>query len=173
MVGEFQYVTLIILGITFNVNNVCQFTDSPLESPNMRIVTLLLWKFSQHVYSNLDWASDTNVVTLPQDLVSCLAQILSHGAPRKKILITISSMKDDYYALGAHNVWLVMVRVTPHRTSSSISSPYTLLWNLSAVPLSHNPILHARTKHIELTIQLFHEHVIFNCMKIPHVPSSF
>lgn len=47
--------------------------------------------------------------------------------------------------------------------------PPTLLYgNLSAVPLSHNPIL-----HIELKIQFFHEHVIFNCMKIPHVPSSF
>lgn len=50
--------------------------------------------------------------------------------------------------------------------------PPTLLCdNLSAILLSHNPILHARTKHIELDINFVRERVIAKAMKIQHLPS--
>lgn len=49
---------------------------------------------------------------------------------------------------------------------------HTLLGdNLSNVLLSHNPILHARTKHIELDIHFVRERVMANKLKIQHVPA--
>lgn len=51
--------------------------------------------------------------------------------------------------------------------------PLTVLYeNLSEVLLSHNQILHARTKHIELDIHFPHERAIAKKLKIQHVPSS-
>jgi len=51
--------------------------------------------------------------------------------------------------------------------------PPTLLCdNLSAVLLSHNPVLHARTKHIELDIYFVRERVVAKKMRIQHVPAT-
>lgn len=51
--------------------------------------------------------------------------------------------------------------------------PHTLLCdNFDAVLLSHNPVLHARTKHIELNTHVIREKVIVKRMKIQNVPCS-
>lgn len=51
--------------------------------------------------------------------------------------------------------------------------PLTLLCdNLSAMLLSHNHILHARTKHVELDIHFIYERIITKKLKIQHVPSN-
>lgn len=44
--------------------------------------------------------------------------------------------------------------------------------NLSAVALSHNPVVHAQTKHIELDIHFVHEKVVSNALKVIHVPAA-
>jgi hypothetical protein len=51
--------------------------------------------------------------------------------------------------------------------------PPTLLCdNLSAVALSHNPILHNRTKHIELDLHFVRERVLTKQLTVLHVPAS-
>lgn len=45
-----------------------------------------------------------------------------------------------------------------------------LLWdNLNAVILSHNPMLHAHTKYIELDIHFFNERFVAPRLQIQHV----
>lgn len=49
--------------------------------------------------------------------------------------------------------------------------PLKLLFdNLNKVMLSHNPILHAHTKHIELDIQFVRKSVVAQRLQIHHVP---
>jgi hypothetical protein len=43
--------------------------------------------------------------------------------------------------------------------------------NLSAVALSHNPVLHSRTKHIELDIYFVRERVVSKQLNVLHVPA--
>lgn len=50
-------------------------------------------------------------------------------------------------------------------------SPTLLCDNMSLVIVSHNPILHAHTKHIELDIHFIHEHVMTDKLQIQHVPA--
>ena len=49
-----------------------------------------------------------------------------------------------------------------------------LVWcdNLSTVLLSANPVLHARTKHIELDLYFVRENVIRKEVEVRHVPSA-
>lgn len=58
---------------------------------------------------------------------------------------------------------------------SELHIPYlvtTLLCdNLSVIMLSHNPILHARTEHIELDIHFVCEMVVAKQLLIQHVPT--
>jgi hypothetical protein len=51
-------------------------------------------------------------------------------------------------------------------------TPTLLCDNLSAVSLAHNPILHARTKHIELDIHFVREKVLAKHLNVLHVPAS-
>jgi hypothetical protein len=51
--------------------------------------------------------------------------------------------------------------------------PPTLLCdNISAVSLAHNPVLHSRTKHIELDIHFVREKVLSKQLNILHVPAT-
>jgi hypothetical protein len=51
--------------------------------------------------------------------------------------------------------------------------PPTLLCdNISAVSLAHNPILHSRTKHIELDIHFVREKVLAKQMQVLHVSAT-
>lgn len=43
---------------------------------------------------------------------------------------------------------------------------------LSAIALSHNPILHARTKHMELDIHFLREKVVSQTLHVKHVPAA-
>jgi hypothetical protein len=51
-------------------------------------------------------------------------------------------------------------------------TPTLLCDNLSAVALSHNPILHSRTKHMELDIHFVREKVSSKHLHVLHVPAS-
>ena len=44
--------------------------------------------------------------------------------------------------------------------------------NLSTIMLSHNPVLHSRTKHMELNLFFIREKVMTGKLLIAHVPSS-
>lgn len=79
-----------------------------------------------------------------------------------------SSVEVEYRAL-AHTtlemLWFAELRV-------KYFSHTFICDNLSVVLLSHNPILHARTKHIKLDIHFVRERVMDNKLKIQHVPAS-
>ena len=50
----------------------------------------------------------------------------------------------------------------------------SVIWvdNLSAIALASNPVLHARTKHIELDVHFVRDKVLANEVDLWHVPSS-
>jgi hypothetical protein len=43
---------------------------------------------------------------------------------------------------------------------------------VSAVLIAHNPVLHARTKHLELDIHFVQEKVVAKDLSIQHVPGT-
>lgn len=58
------------------------------------------------------------------------------------------------------------------KTWNSVYQPTLLCDNQSAVSLSHNPILHARTKHMELDIHFVRERVIDQSLRVQHIPAT-
>lgn len=50
--------------------------------------------------------------------------------------------------------------------------PQVFCDNMSTVALAHNPVLHARTKHLELDLFFVHEKVISKQLQVHHVPAS-
>ena len=43
--------------------------------------------------------------------------------------------------------------------------------NISAVMLSANPVLHARTKHVEMDLYFVRDKVTQGCLQVKHVPA--
>ena len=55
----------------------------------------------------------------------------------------------------------------------SLPQPPTLLYdNISARDMAHNPILHARTKHIELDFHFIRKRVLSNALFLHYIPSE-
>ncbi|MCH82052.1 retrovirus-related Pol polyprotein from transposon TNT 1-94 [Trifolium medium] len=55
--------------------------------------------------------------------------------------------------------------------SVPFSSPTVFCDNLSTIALAHNPVLHARTKHMELDLFFVREKVMQRQLAVLHVPS--
>ena len=52
------------------------------------------------------------------------------------------------------------------------TKPLIYCGNSSAVLLSHNPVLHNRTKHMELDIHFVRDKVIQGALDVVHIPSK-
>lgn len=88
---------------------------------------------------------------------------------KKQPLIARSSVEAGHRVL-AHTTSIVLwVYSIINELVVSFHSPTLLCYSLNSMLLSHNPILHARTKHIELDI---HFVLITKRVKIEHIPSS-
>lgn len=125
--------------------------------------TTSLHKLSLRAYINYDWASDPDdkhstsgsCLFLGPNLVTC--------SSKKQSLVTPSSTKTRYQTL-THNFkslvdWVINARAF-HPISSTNYSFVIIL--VKSCMLSHNPVLHARRKHIELNIHFVREQVLAN-----------
>lgn len=72
----------------------------------------------------------------------------------------------------AHTSELLWLQSLLRESEVPFQTPTLLCDNLNAVMLAHNPMLHARTKHLELDIRFVHEKVVAKTMIVRHVPGS-
>lgn len=174
-VGALQYVTITRPEIAFSVNKAYQFMASPLDSHWSVVKRILHYLsgtstyglllmpadpahiFTLRAYSDSDWASD------PDDRRSTSGSCIYFGSN----LVSWSSKK---HPLGARSSFEAEYRGLAHATSEllwlesllselqvPLQPPTLLCDNLSVVMLSHNPVLHAHTEHIELDIHFVRE----------------
>lgn len=187
VVGALQYATLTRPEISFSVNKVCQFMHSP---------TILHWQMVKrilrylkgtmdhglflhrpthlgiHGFADADWASD------PDDRKStsgfCVffgGNLISWGS-KKQSIISRSSTEAEYRCLATVATEMVWLRSLFLDLHICLSNP-PVLWcdNLSAVHLSANPILHSKTKHVELDIYFVRDLVLHNKLIVRHLPA--
>lgn len=107
-----------------------------------------------------------------QCYVSFLAIILCHGVPRNNRLLLSLLLK---LSTGVQLLlsWRFFCCNLYLKNYKSQLQPSHLFFcdNLSAFLLSKNPILHQRTKHLELDLHFVREKVTSGYLNIAHVPS--
>jgi histone deacetylase 1/2 len=188
IVGGLQYLTLTRPDLSFAVNRVCQFLQSPTEEHWSAVKRILRFvhgtlghglllrpsrSLSVSVYSDADWAGDVG------DRRSTGGYALFHGvnliawSARKQATVSRSSTESEYKAVADATAELIWVEALLRELGVRQQSP-PVLWcdNIGAMFLSSNPVFHARTKHIEVDYHFVRERVAKKMLQIRFISSK-
>jgi histone deacetylase 1/2 len=188
IVGALQYVTLTRPDIAYCVNKVCQFLATPLQNHWQAVKRILRYllhtchhglllqpssavtKFSVSAYSDYDWTSDMDDRRSTSGSCIFFGPNLVSWSAKKQTLVARSSAEAEYRALAHTTSELMWVQSLFVDLKIPIHTPVLMCDNVSAVLIAHNPVLHARTKHLELDIHFVREKVVAKALHIQHVP---
>lgn len=186
VVGALQYITITRPDITFSVNKVSQFMQSPLDTHWKAVKRILRYlagtsKHGLHLtksdhlnlvgFSDSDWASDPDDRRSISGFCVYLGNNLVYWCSKKQHSVSRSSTEAEYQSLAQVTAEILWLTSLLHELGISTSTPIVWIDNLSAVSLAANPVLHARTKHIELDFHFVREKVADNKVQVRHVPS--
>ncbi|XP_060202737.1 uncharacterized mitochondrial protein AtMg00810-like, partial [Lycium barbarum] len=187
-VGALQYLTLTRPDLTHAVNQVCQFMEAPTTTQWQGVKHILRYlagtvnfglritsKSSLKVvgFSDADWAGCAVTRRSTTGLCVFLGANCISWSSKKQHTIAKSSAEAEYRALAslaAEITWIL--HLLRHLGVSLDSPPVLFSDNISALHLTSNPILHARTKHVELDYHFVREKVTAGTMVTRYVPSQ-
>ncbi|XP_035539541.1 uncharacterized mitochondrial protein AtMg00810-like [Juglans regia] len=188
IVGSLQYLSLTRPDIAFSVNKICQFMHNPKHSHWQAVKRLLrylkqtlnfgilLQKSSSlqiQAFSDADWAGCPDDRRSTGGFCIFLGSNLVSWSSRKQRTVAHSSTEAEYKALAnttAEVLWLQSLLKELH-----IFLPKApILWcdNLGATYLSVNPILHSRTKHMEIDFHFVRDRVAAKTIQVAFLPSK-
>ncbi|KAM6587036.1 hypothetical protein CsatA_009641 [Cannabis sativa] len=187
LVGALQYATLTRPEIAYAVNKVCQFMHAPLESHWKTVKRILRYLKGTLDYGidmshstsldlvgfcDADWASDIDDRRSTTGFCVYLGSNLICWSSKKQHTVSRSSTEAEYRSLASLTAEITWIQALLGELRIQIPRPPTI-WcdNLSTVLMSANPILHARTKHIELDLYFVREKVLAKALVVKHTPA--
>jgi hypothetical protein len=188
MVRALQCLTFTRPDLAYAVNLVSQFMHSPRE-PHLHTVKQILryvkrtinygLHFSRSInpsliaYPDIDWAGclDTRrstsgyCVYLGPNLISWLA--------KKQPTIARSSSEAEFRSLAQALAETIWIRRILRELGVTLHKPVTLFSdNLSATYMATNPVLHQRTKHIDIDTKFIREKLNNGDLQITHISTE-
>lgn len=189
VVGALQYVCVTCLDITFAVNKVSQFMHVPFVEHWQAVKRILCYLQGTSSFGlilnkcsvlhlsalcDADWASDINDRRSTFYFCIYLGDNLISWQSKKQVVVSRSSTEAEYRAL-AHTVaelsWIQGL-LSELRLPRQPEPPIVYCDNLSTVLLAANPVLHARTKHMELDLHFVREKVQSKLISVTHLSSK-
>lgn len=190
VVGALQYATITRPEISYSVNKACQFMACPLEAHWVAVKQILRYLKgtlnhglllspalphqapSLRAFCDADWASD------PDDRRSTSGAAIYFGPnlvswwSKKQTVVARSSTEAEYRSLAHATAELLWIQTLLTELHLSVPVPTVLCDNQSAVMLAHNPIMHSRTKHMEIDLFFVREKVLSKQLIVNHIPGA-
>lgn len=190
VVGSLQYATITRPELSYAVNKVCQFMAQPQEIHWTAVKRILRYlkgtiqaglqlfptipgkPVSLKAFCDADWAAD------PDDRRSTSGAAVYFGPnlvswwSRKQQVVARSSTKAEYRSLAAVAADLLWIQTLLTELKIPHAVPEIFCDNHSAVLLAHNPILHSRTKHMEIDLCFVREKVLAKQLSVVHIPGT-
>ena len=175
IVGALQYLTFTRPNICYVVNKVCQFMHAPTESHWVTVKRILRYlkgtssfglhlthdfTLSLHGFTDADWASSIDDRKSTGGYIVFLGTTPISWKSGKQRTAARSSTEAEYKVLADGTTEVLWLRYLLSDLCFSPSSA-TIIWcdNLGASYLSANPIIHARTKHVEVDYHFVRDRV--------------
>lgn len=170
VVGALQYCTLTRPEIAFVVNQLCQFMHSSTYLHLHHNLHFTKGSLQLQAFSDSDWAKDVMNHRSTIGYVVFLGPCLVSWCAKKQSVVSRSNTESEYRDMAfvtAEFSWLYMLLAD---LQVALPSPPTL-WcdNLDALSLAANPVIHARTKHIEVDYHFIREKVVQKDIILRHL----
>jgi histone deacetylase 1/2 len=187
-IGALQYLTNTRPDIAFAVNKLSQYMSSPTIDHWQGIKRILRYlhgttNLGLHIkpstdldiagFSDADWATSIDDRKSMAGQCVFLGETLVSWASRKQKVVSRSSTESEYRALAdlaAEVAWLKSL--LGELKVPILRKPVLWCDNLSAKALASNPVMHARSKHIEIDIHYIRDQVIHNEVTVAYVPTA-
>nr|XP_019707515.1 uncharacterized protein LOC109506121 [Elaeis guineensis] len=188
IVRALQYVTLTRPDISFAVNKVCQFMQSPSSDHWVMIKCILRYlqatadhglqiqrstSRSLQASSDADWAGSGTDRHSTGGYAIFFSPNLISWASRKQKIVARSSTESEYKALADASAELIWLESLFQELGYPLHGP-SILWcdNIGATYFSINPVFHARTKHVEIDFHFVREHVARHQLSVQFISTQ-
>jgi hypothetical protein len=186
--GSLQYLTFTRPDITHAVNVVCQHFPNPTKR-NMRAVKRILRyikgtlthglrylsqsSLTLNAFCDADWAGCPNTRRSTTGYCIFLGSNCISWASKKQPTVSRSSTEAEYRSLATTAAELTWLQHLLHDLGIKLERrPLILCDNQSAIHLAHNPVFHARTKHIEIDYHFIREKVTAGHLQLQYLPTT-
>lgn len=187
-IGALQYLTNTRPDIAFSVNKLSQYMSSPTTEHWQGIKRIMRYlqgttNYCLHIkpstdldingFSDADWATSIDDRKSMGGHCVFLGETLISWSSRKQKVVSRSSTESEYRALADLAAEITWIRSLLNELKLPMSRK-PILWcdNLSAKALASNPIMHARSKHIEIDVHFIRDQVLKGQITVAYVPTA-
>ncbi|CAN6478854.1 unnamed protein product [Victoria cruziana] len=189
IVGMLQYLTFTRPDIVYSVNQVSQFIHALADMHMEAVKRILIYLkgtigddltytrsldlgYILRTYIDADWAGDPDERRSVSGYCIYMGQNLVSWSSRKQRAIAKSSTEAEYRAMAAGTTEVIWIRHILGESREPVLCSTLLCDNQSAINIAPNPILHSRTKHIEIDQYFVRQKIEDQELSTCYVPSS-